>query len=566
MNERMGKRKKIDLARTALREVLRKIPRGTWLSVVAFGHRNARNTTNNADFNATATELIRPPAVWNPDDPATGLDTVMMSINNLVPQNYSPVAESLQIAKEEGFPRNADYKGAKVILALTDGDDNLFKWANIGNNAAQRVAAIRKFLPAVFVNSDISVNVVCFAARNDPETINAQKQFGVVEGLDPPGLFLVEPNPNELATKLEEAIRPRLRLFQGGLKARGSPTEGLLGTRVDQNLNWKRVQPGFYTGRVQNVYRQDLDPAPGQLLNLTLKRDLGQVLFTRGMLCDFVREIKGSAGEDRWHTQRDAWHVSVAQNQYVQASGLLRQLVAVEQPQQVRAFQAGVPLRQTKPQFVWLELKAQGSDKPHPFLWHNEFGYPAPTFRLEAPVWPASAGDPAEPELHVWWSENPNPDDSGRNRPLNHAAGRFQVHLSDLEGKTVSLMGNRVTLTTVKADRKRQVVVSTEGGIKRAEKPCLVVEIDHDKGKQVWLRADNLGHQGEEHLFYPAVGKYTAVFWGVSDPHAKNFQLTVISLDDFKRTAGTNGHAVFRPGAPVPRDNGPQWQSLQTLP
>jgi hypothetical protein len=152
----------------------------------------------------------------------------------------------------------------------------------------------------------------------------------------------------------------------------------------------------------------------------------------------------------------------------------------------------------------------------------------------------------------VWWSDNPNPP--GENRTLNHNGGRFQA---GLVGQAVDLPGNHVRIAAVRADRQRTVTVSTEGGVKQAAKPCLVLEIDHDPGKPVWVRADGLGHQGEEHLFYTSAGKYTAVFWGVSDPEARTFQLTVLSLDRFKTAAGSNRSAVFRLSAPDPRDNGP---------
>jgi len=213
---------------------------------------------------------------------------------------------------------------------------------------------------------------------------------------------------------------------------------------------------------------------------------------------------------------------------------------------------AGVALQQEEPQFVWMELKAKGARAD--FRWHNEFGYAAPTYRLiNSPTspWPAPGSDPAAPELQVWWSEKALP--SGESQKLAHAAG---IPLAALQGQSVALAGNRVTLTTVKAESNGDVTVAFEGdeGTK-AEKPCLRVEIDHPPGKPVWLRLNGVKPEGEEHRFYTAAGKYTAIFWGVSNPDAKRFDLTVISLDDFKANAGPSRHAVFHLDPPDPHDS-----------
>jgi hypothetical protein len=552
--------RKIDMAREALGKVLQKIPRDTYLSVLVFGHENPKNTKKQAELGATIRTWIRKPAKWDPGDLTLGLETLKNRVGNLEALNFSPIAEAICQAKEEGFPdKNKNFKGAKVILALTDGDDNLFDFQAFGNNQGQRTPAIRKHLMKEFKDSDIEVNVVCFAKKNSDDAKDAAAQFDVVKELDPPGRFLVEPSPAKLAITLEEAIRPRLRL--DGRPGPRFPADGLVASPAGKNLEWSAVAPGFYTGRVQKVNRQDVELRPGHLLNLKLKRELGEAVFERGLLYDFVKEAKGSTAKGEWHVKRDNWHVSVAQNQFVQGNKLLRQLVAIEQERQG----AGATLEQVEPRFVWLELKAPDVKKPPSFLWYNEFGYPAPTFRLEAPTWPSSGDNPAAPELSVWWSKHPHP---GETRSLAHRPGPFSI---DLEGQIVDLAGTQVKFTTVKPDPARAVTVSTQGDIRKTVlevKPCLVVELDHTPGKLVCVQADErLGHRGEEHLFYPSSGKYTAIFWGVSGSATRPFQLTVISLDAFKDQAAGQGHsATLHLNVPNPVDGGPSRISKELKP
>jgi hypothetical protein len=557
--------RKFDLARTAMRKALESIPEGTYLSFAIYGHRNHLNNkpagrADSAEEDATTVFWLRQPSRWDPRGPL-GIANLMRAVNNLVPQNHTPLAEAIAVAREQGFPPAKDYNGPRVILTLTDGEDNLFTfagwkgrqelwnptpWAPVNRIQQwyQNSKSIGEFLDKAFRNSGIELQVVIFT-QDQAEAQRASQQFNVVKALDPPGQFLIRTDSFGLEKTLLEAIRPRLRLFKGSEPARRFPEEGLLGTGDRENPNWQSVAPDYYAGRVQNVYRQDINLARGQLLEITLKNQGKNAIFTRGLLADVADRVNKRRNRGAWHVAYTPWHVSLPQNEFVRATdGRLRQLVAIEREQQV--FANAQELGQVEPRFVWMELKARGQGRP--FEWHNEFGFSAPTFRVNSMNWPTSAeAEPAAPELDVWWCDG-FPEDS---QVFVHSAGNSLNSL--LGSKTIG--GNHVAISSVKADSDRYVTIAFDGNKGQATKrSCLVVEIDHDPGKPVWVRAEGLEQQGEEHLCYIAKGKYTAVFWGVSGAEDRTFQLTVVSVDDFKKSAPANRHAVLRPTAPEPGD------------
>jgi hypothetical protein len=558
-----GKRK-FDLARASMRKVLESIPEGTYLSFAIYGHRNARNTkpagaVNSAEEDATTVFWLRQPSRWNPRGPL-GIENLMRAVDDLVPQNHTPLAEAIVLAREQGFPPAKEYNGPRVILTLTDGEDNLFdfapwkgrqdlwnpsSWAPVNRIQQwyQGSKSIGEFLDRAFRNSGIELQVVIFT-QDQAEAQRASNQFSVVKTLEPPGQFLIRTDSFGLEKTLLEAIRPRLRLFQAGEPARNFPRDGLQGTGDRENRLWHSVDPGSYSGLVQNVYRQEIYLTRGQLLEMTMARQGPDVLFIRGLLADLADRLKKGRNRGEWHVAYRPWHVSVAQNEFARINnGRLRQLVAIESEQRVAA--NAMPLHQAEPRFVWMELQALG--KTRHFNWHNEFGYSAPAFRVGSPGWPVSEeGNPAAPQLDVWWSEN-YPDEG---QVFSHAPGNSLTTFT--EARTIG--GNHVRVSA-KADRTRDVAVAFDGDNGQlAKRPCLVVEIDHDPGKPIWVRAEGLDHQGEEHLCYISKGKYTAIFWAVSNPEDKDFKLTVVSVDDFKKAAPANRHATLRLTAPEPGD------------
>ncbi len=107
-----------------------------------------------------------------------------------------------------GFPDG--FRGPKVIVALTDGDDN-YSFGSVYDprsepdvsRHAQTVAAGLRKLAAD--NPDVLVFVVCFIQKDAPEYARAVAQFKGVEQFDLPGRFLVVPNAERLGETIEGA-------------------------------------------------------------------------------------------------------------------------------------------------------------------------------------------------------------------------------------------------------------------------------------------------------------------------------------------------------------------------
>jgi hypothetical protein len=547
-----SKKRRFDHAADALEEVLKKIPAGTYLSLYAFGYKTGPGNTEGT-WEDTKIKEIRPPRQWNPAEVQALIDDVRAH----QPMNGSPIVDGILTAKLKGFPKS-NYKGAKVLLALTDGDDNAFTEPAYPRSKYLRglhqTDDIPRFLELEFKNSGIEVNVVCFNKDNPVEVASAKKQFEVVETLEQPGQFVPQPKGgSDLAKTLENALRPRLRLFQGNRPAPGFPEEGVSASRHNENFDWRKVRPNLYDARVRGTYAQSVELKPGDVLGLNIGRVGGDIIWDRGIFAnDLVNQGKPAPPE-----RKGTWLAAVLQNGYVRTTGKLQQLLTLEDLKSTAGREG--TLRQVAPRFVWMELKAKGDMQNRRFEWHNEFGYPAPAVRLEAPDWPnPDVAKEARPELRVWWAEDVTPDPF---KFLPHSPGRF----TDLEGKTIHFPGNDVTIERVTLDSNRTVTVWTPSGTKTAQKPCLVVEISHTPGQPVWAQADGLEAPGEEHRFYTNSGKYTAIFWGVSEPQARTFRLNVISLADFKKAAEPNRSAAFQLRDPRPGDSGPLPISLTPL-
>jgi hypothetical protein len=199
-------------------------------------------------------------------------------------------------------------------------------------------------------------------------------------------------------------------------------------------------------------------------------------------------------------------------------------------------------LQQENPSFVWMELKAKEGPQGvrRDFRWRYEYGYYAPAYRLSSQEW-QKAANPTPAELSVWWSDNP-PAEIQR---LSHSpSGTF----ADLE-QTLTVGDTQVKVTVRPDTRTLTTSFSTADKETTETVPCLIVDIEHTPGKPVWVRADGLGQRGEEHKFYTSKGRYTAIFWGVSSPQNKSFQLTLVPLNAFKNNPGTR-RAVFQLAPP----------------
>src|SRR5262249_51934566 len=183
-------------------------------------------------------EWIRKQERWR----AGKLRDLEATVDRLKRSGTSPIAAAMKRASEEGFPRR--YDGSKVLLVLTDGEDN----QTLGPSA--KPERIRRCLKDAFFGKRIDVNVVCFNSAKDKGVQLAKEQFGVVEDFNPPGEFVIEPNAGALAASMERALRPVLHIA-----APGFPESGVPVNRPHENLRPVFFEPSTYVARMQKVQK-----------------------------------------------------------------------------------------------------------------------------------------------------------------------------------------------------------------------------------------------------------------------------------------------------------------------
>src|SRR5581483_714054 len=87
--------------------------------------------------------------------------------DEIAPNTLSPIARALVAARDEGFA--ATYRGPRLILALTDGDDNYsghlsgrVRLRADDSNLAAYNRDVRDYLKEEFEKRRIAIHMVCF--------------------------------------------------------------------------------------------------------------------------------------------------------------------------------------------------------------------------------------------------------------------------------------------------------------------------------------------------------------------------------------------------------------------
>lgn len=511
-------KKRFDYAREALEKALKTIPNETLVSLLVF--------VWDAKAGATDVNALRGPKAWDQRQ----LGDLMRDVWALKADTGTPLARALVKARDEGFLLS--YKGPKVIVALTDGDDQ----HSFSPKPKDYNAEVRRFLKDELNGRDIEVNVIVFNDPGDKEAENAEKQFAQIKDFKPrPGRFQANIGGAALAATLEAAIRPRVRLLDGNDTLDGFPQRGVLVSPQTGNLQGWRVRPaGTYEAVVQHVLSQQIQVRDGEVLQITLKGG-PQKSFERYLFGKENAQASKPAGK---------WDVSALQNQILQKQGQLRQLVAIED-RVVSPGKGGI-LRHLPPGFVWLECNAAGGKSAGQTRWFNEFLYPAPTWRVERDGWPKN-GSWAAAELSVWCLPDKFPTDEDYAKSFDTIVPGNDIRV----GKT-SL--------TVQERTVEERSVSVKPGVTEVRE-CLVIRVRcHEADRPVFVQAQGLNTSGEEHHYYQRSGEYTAIFWGPANLQTAEYQLHVIALRDFKTKVGA---AQLTVGRPTAGDSDPERLTLE---
>jgi hypothetical protein len=228
----------------------------------------------------------------------------------------------------------------------------------------------------------------------------------------------------------------------------------------------------------------------------------------------------------------------VWQNQYNRSNPQLGrqavQLMVTVEPVETRP-DVQVSLRQLKPKLTWFSLAAK--DKPDQPVSGVKFfplpGYPAPAWRLEVDEW----ADRQSVVLNTWFTTT-------RPVPAVQFLRRKDYNtLSELTGRKVPVGPNafvRVESVTWMEDEVEVRPGAKGQASQKRRQGCLVVRLSSsDPTKRFFAQLpDDFTMQGHEHRFYTEAGKYTGVFWNVSEAQANALNsLELISVDEARQKA-----------------------------
>jgi hypothetical protein len=151
------------------------------------------------------------------------------------------------------------------------------------------------------------------------------------------------------------------------------------------------------------------------------------------------------------------------------------------------------------------------------------------------------------PAVRVWWNPNQSPAADAtleRDDKLKSLLDAVDVERT-VEGGTVVMESVRV---------ENHAVEVAPGRFEARE--CLVVRLHHPLNRPVKVRVEGLTPEGQEHRFYPEAGKYTAMFWPVTEQQARSSltRLGLVSLTRFKREAERDGYFLSAANLAEPDD------------
>lgn len=527
---------KIDQVTRAVRRVLEKIPSGTRVSVWVFGRKKGDNNVAPSRELTRVERITEPPFRWSGS--RAQIDFIMDALTySSKPMNYSPVVEAMIKASED----LSHAKGAKTLLVLTDGDDNLFEDDNrpesVELHNRYRTKSIPEALKKAFTESGIYINLVMFRTEKDEEQA-AWAHFSVIKN-ELEGTVTKEEEADGVAEVMQQALRPKLRLARDDHRpVKDLPRDGKNASFPEEttDLYWKPpldAEP-IYSASMLPLKRVNIQVQPGDRLELIASSRGGKAHWERGLYGNLFFADKKLPSEHRHALSGDqVWLMSLLEN-YLQPR-TFQLMASLEDAANVVPLDGG--LSQRTPKFAYFEL--DGLDKiPGTLNLRNLPNYPGPSWgldydaRMEIDPQEVAAG---QVRLRAYWSPDRLPES-------------FTSFTRDPGKPLAQDFKNASDQVTLEASVELREV---EPGVKES---CLVVRARRADHKPVMVRVRNPNLHEENQLFLKA-GESTGYFWPMSAARVEKepFIVDIISLDDFKDAARKHGTYAELPLPPPDR-------------
>ncbi len=515
----------------AMRSVLKQLPKGVTISLRTFGAKQFISAENKYGI-----ELVWPARPWNPDN----LDALIADVEKLEPWGFTPLVRSIAAAKND-LP---DDKKARSIVVITDGGDSTF----YKDDERRKDDTIKSFLRRQFGDSDIQVSVIGFEAKESellPEEKDGYREFR--PALVAIGGQYYDADNTELLT--EYLTRSLLHMYfqvypDVGRDAVDPLERGENISRSDKDTNWRWVhlKPDTYRLGIPSVrsLRQRIELRSGDALLLDLVRGLGgRPEFRRSIYAesDYIAREHSRTWTDK--SQKD-WLLAVLQNYQLPESKKLQLLATLEKYPNARL----TPdlIQQIHPSWVWFDVSAPEEVKPAPTLRITSLpNYPADAWGIDVSGWPLNR--PAA-TLKAWWIE-----DSLRSRACAQLSqGQDFEDLRNLRPHSW-LNDSQLGIVNLESIQRKRCDIQVEGRLHK-DVNCLVVRLSYPAEKGpffVRLRLfrshtgdgnEGLSQIGVEDRFYTRAGKYTGIFWNMTEEKIRNIErLELFSVAELKKVS-----------------------------
>jgi hypothetical protein len=547
-----GGKTRFDLVREALGDMLENVPNGAQVSIWVYGE----EIKGKYDGGFTDAELSVQPLLGNDAKPVkwdrskTAMrQRINESLKLLNAVGFTPIVHTMCRARDD----LRGVEGRKVMVVLTDGDDNRFEPGSVGvdvevngkRTREQRPCPgdkdfnpegrkISEFLkdPATFKDRKIEIHMVGFQiVKKEEERTREQFEKVLNNGKDlPRSSFSLIQQKADLVEKLRQILEPRIQyIVRDGQQIVGDP-DGIDVANADlEKYPWyQRLLPGEHDLRLRQ------NPTTAARVNV----NQGDYLLLKLKPQQFVRDIWGDqmavhAGNirSRYRQQKkeEGWLAAITENYFRPAETPcdLRMMLTIEDTNRVATGSDNF-IRQVRPSFTWIEIKPPEDSKRMTVRVNNLEHYPAPAWEVNVPYWPTAANNKKyAPELDVWWTETPP-----------SAKGSFKK----------SRMQDRSELLDVQMDGERKVqiesVLPETHKFADKEEACLAVRLRYPNDQPVLVRPRGGSRAGSEHQIFRKENKYTGFFVLPGDPG--DVELELISLQDVKDEIEKNGlHLVF---------------------